>query len=126
MSYGARIWPSTLECGDLVLRPLRQRDKAEWSALRRRNAAWLRPWDASDPERGRASIDFRTLRRWNEEQARLGTHLPLAITLRGGAVIGQITAGPIQYGAVRSAVLGYWIDPDATRTSARPARLPAR
>lgn len=104
------VWPLALHDGELTLRPLRRRDRTDFDRLRERNADWLRPWDASDPERRRAPINFRTLRRWNEEQARLGTHLPLAITRRGGAVLGQITAGPIQYGALRSAVLGYWID----------------
>lgn len=113
--YGAmvHVWPLALHDGELTLRPLRRRDRTDFDRLRQRNADWLRPWDASDPERGRAPIDFRTLRRWNEQQARLGTQLPLAITLRGGAVLGQITAGPIQYGALRSAVLGYWIDREA-------------
>jgi ribosomal-protein-alanine N-acetyltransferase len=103
------VWPLVLRDGDLTLRPLRRRDRGEFERLRARSADWLRPWDATDPlHQGRAT-DFRTLRRWASEQARLGTSLPLAI-VAGGRVVGQITAGPIQYGAVRSAVLGYWID----------------
>lgn len=103
------VWPLTLHDQELTLRPLRRRDRAPFERLRERNADWLRPWDASDPDRGRTLIDFRTMRRWNEEQARLGTYLPLAITVEG-RLAGQITAGPIQYGAMRTAVLGYWID----------------
>ena len=103
------VWPLTLHDQELTLRPLRRRDRAPFERLRERNAEWLRPWDASDPDRGRALIDFRTMRRWNEEQARLGAYLPLAITVEG-RLAGQITAGPIQYGAMRTAVLGYWID----------------
>jgi len=103
------VWPLTLRDGELTLRPLRRRDRVAFERLRERNAGWLRPWDASDPEAAARVLDFRTLRRWNQEQARLGASLPLVITVEG-RLAGQITAGPIQYGALRSAVLGYWID----------------
>lgn len=103
------VWPLVLRDGELTLRPLRRRDRGDFERLRARSADWLRPWDATDPLSERGPADFRTLRRWAHEQARLGTSLPLAMVV-GGRVIGQITAGPIQYGAVRSAVLGYWVD----------------
>lgn len=102
------VWPLALHDGELTLRPLRRRDRAAFERLRERNAGWLRPWDATDPEHGARPLDFRTLRRWNQEQARLGLALPLVITVQG-RLVGQITAGPLQYGALRSAVLGYWI-----------------
>ena len=35
------IWPVTLECGDLILRPIRYRDKKEWTQVRGRNSEWL-------------------------------------------------------------------------------------
>lgn len=105
-------WPVTLRDGDLVLRPLRRRDRAAFDALRARNRAWLRPWDATDPDRRGGLPPFTALRRWNEQQARLGLQLPLAIVV-DGRLRGQITAGPLQYGAVRTAVLGYWIDRSA-------------
>jgi len=105
------VWPLALHDGELTLRPLRRRDRAAFERLRERNAEWLRPWDATDPEHGRRAADFRTLRRWSNEQARLGTSLPLVISVRG-RLAGQITAGPIQYGALRSAALGYWIGRD--------------
>ena len=113
------VWPLQLRDGELALRPLRRRDRAVFERLRERNAEWLRPWDATDPEHGRALPPFRILRRANEAQARLGTHLPLVITLHG-ELVGQITAGPIQYGAVRSATLGYWIDRRAAGRGAVP------
>ena len=102
------VWPLTLRDSELVLRPLRRRDRREFEALRARNRDWLRPWDASDPLRG-TPPPFSTVRRWNESQARQGLQLPLVITV-DGRLAGQITAGPIQYGALRSAVIGYWID----------------
>lgn len=104
-------WPLALHDGEVTLRPLRRRDRVAFERLRERNADWLRPWDATDPEREAGAVPFRTLRRWNQEQARLGLALPLVITV-DGRLAGQITAGPIQYGALRSAVLGYWIGRD--------------
>lgn len=104
-------WPLTLQDRELVLRPLTRRDRSAFEALRRRNENWLRPWDATDPERGRARPPFATLRRWGERQAREGSMLPLAIEVEG-RLAGQITAAPIVYGPQRSAVLGYWIDRD--------------
>ncbi|WP_341855156.1 GNAT family protein [Brachybacterium sp. GPGPB12] len=103
------VWPLVLRDGELTPRPLRRRDRGDFERPRARAADWSRPWDATDPLSERGPADFRTLRRWADEQARLGTSLPLAMVV-GGRVIGQITAGPIQYGAVRSAVLGYWVD----------------
>src|SRR5690625_6819334 len=89
------VWPLTLRDSELVLRPLRRRDRREFEALRARNRDWLRPWDASDPLRG-TPPPFSTVRRWNESQARQGLQLPLVITV-DGRLAGQITAGPIQY-----------------------------
>ncbi|HIY23995.1 MAG TPA: GNAT family N-acetyltransferase [Candidatus Brachybacterium merdigallinarum] len=105
-------WPLTLRDGELELRPLRRRDRRAFEALRTRNADWLRPWDASDPDRRGVPPTFSQIRRWGEAQARLGLQLPLMITV-GGKLLGQVTAGPIQYGALRTAVLGYWITADA-------------
>ncbi|MDN6302961.1 MAG: GNAT family N-acetyltransferase [Brachybacterium sp.] len=106
------VWPLALHDGALTLRPRRRRARAAFDGWGGRNASWLRPWDATDPERGPLPIDFRTLHRWNQQQARLGLALPLVITVQG-RLVGQITAGPIQYGALRSAVLGYWIGHEA-------------
>lgn len=105
----AHTWPLVLRDGELVLRPLRRRDRFAFEALRQRNRHWLRPWDATDPEHPGRRPSFSTLRRWNEQQARVGVGLPLVMVVEG-RILGQITAGPLQYGAVRTAVLGYWID----------------
>ena len=103
------VWPLTLRDRELVLRPLRRGDRRAFEALRARNRDWLRPWDATDPLHSVRPPAFAAVRRWNESQARLGLNLPLVITVEG-RIIGQISAGPIQYGALRSAALGYWID----------------
>ncbi|MGY5763607.1 GNAT family N-acetyltransferase [Brachybacterium sp. DNPG3] len=105
----AHVWPLTLSDGDLMLRPLHRRDRSAFERLRHRNEEWLRPWDATDPDALGRRPPFSLLRRWGESQARLGLHLPLVME-SDGRLLGQITAGPMQYGAVRTAVLGYWID----------------
>lgn len=105
------VWTLTLRDGELVLRPLRRRDRGAFERLRERNRDWLRPWDAADPDRPRSTLPFPVLRRWNEQQARRGAYLPFALEVHG-RLVGQITAGPLQYGALRTAVLGYWIDRD--------------
>lgn len=113
------VWPLTLRDEELVLRPLRRRDRGDFERLRERNREWLRPWDATDPEAPRRRVPFSTLRRWNEQQARLGLQLPLVITVRG-KLVGQVSAGPIQYGALRSTSLGYWIDGDRAGAGLAP------
>jgi ribosomal-protein-alanine N-acetyltransferase len=57
----APIWPVTLECGDLVLRPIRYRDKKEWTEVRGRNSEWLAPWEASNPAPGGGLPDYRQM-----------------------------------------------------------------
>jgi ribosomal-protein-alanine N-acetyltransferase len=102
-------WPLVLRDRDLVLRPLRRRDRRAYEELRLRNHAWLRPWDATDPDRGRGRPPFAALRRFADGQARAGLAVPLVITVHG-RIVGQVTADPVVYGAASHAVLGYWID----------------
>jgi len=42
-------WPARLSCGDVTVRPLEYGDAQAWREVRRRNGAWLRPWDATAP-----------------------------------------------------------------------------
>lgn len=106
------VWPLTLRDEELVLRPLRRRDRFVFEGLRSRNRDWLQPWDATDPTRPGRPPGFVALRRWSESQARQGLAVPLVIVVEG-RLLGQITAGPLQYGALRTASVGYWIDEQA-------------
>lgn len=115
MVYGAAIWPATLECGDLSLRPIRYRDRHEWMAVRRRNARWLEPWEASNPAPGGYLPAFSEMVRSLKHQARMAMALPWVITeLQPGrpkpALIGQLTVSGITWGSAMSATLGYWVD----------------
>ncbi|MDV8146667.1 GNAT family protein [Arthrobacter sp. B10-11] len=109
------IWPVTLECGDIVLRPIRYRDRKEWMAVRSRNAEWLAPWEASNPAPGGALPDYRQMVRSLNAQAAQATALPFVIAertpaRRDPAIVGQLTVSSIVWGSAMMATLGYWVD----------------
>ncbi|WAP52621.1 GNAT family protein [Arthrobacter sp. ATA002] len=114
--WGSAIWPVTLECGDLGLRPIRHGDRREWTALRMRNANWMAPWEASNPLPGAELPSFAAMVRSLNQQARQDTALPFVITERRGglrtppALTGQLTVSTIVWGSARMATLGYWVD----------------
>ncbi|TLM75827.1 GNAT family N-acetyltransferase [Pseudarthrobacter sp. NamB4] len=110
-----QIWPVTLECGDLVLRPIRYRDKKEWTEVRSRNSQWLAPWEASNPDPSGGLPDYRQMVRSLKLQAAQATALPFVITERvaGAAhpvIVGQLTVSSIVWGSALMATLGYWVD----------------
>lgn len=115
MAYGARMWPVTLESGDLVLRPLRQRDKAEWMALRRRNVDWLKAWEATQPDPSGPLPSYRSMVSSLNAQARAGQSMPWVIAIREPraarpVMAGQLTVSGILWGSALTASLGYWVD----------------
>ncbi|PFG20496.1 GNAT family N-acetyltransferase [Serinibacter salmoneus] len=103
------MWPVSLSEGPLVLRALRRRDGAQWATLRRRNAAWLAPWEATVPDPHARPLTFGQYVRELNRQGREGTSLPWAVAL-GGALAGQVTVSGITHGSLSSASIGYWID----------------
>ena len=115
MVHGSAIWPVTLESGDLLLRPIRYRDKREWSEVRSRNSEWLAPWEASNPAPGGSLPDYRQMVRSLKIQAAQSTALPFLITERrpqqaAPAIVGQLTVSSIVWGSAMMATLGYWVD----------------
>ena len=112
---GSPIWPVTLECGDLVLRPIRYRDRKEWTEVRSRNSEWLAPWEASNPAPGGGLPDYRQMVRSLKVQAAQSTALPFLITawtpgFREPVIVGQLTVSSIVWGSAMMATLGYWVD----------------
>ncbi|OFI39978.1 GNAT family N-acetyltransferase [Arthrobacter sp. SW1] len=113
--WGSAIWPVTLECGDLLLRPIRYRDKNEWMEVRSRNSEWLAPWEASNPAPGGALPNYRQMVASLNAQARQATALPFIITertpgYREPRIVGQLTVSSIIWGSAMMATLGYWVD----------------
>lgn len=112
---GSSIWPVTLTCGELVLRPIRYRDRKEWTEVRSRNRDWLAPWEASNPMPGGGLPSYRQMVRSLNVQAAQGTALPFVITewipnVREPVIIGQLTVSSIVWGSAMMATLGYWVD----------------
>ncbi len=108
-----RPWPATLTQAEITLRPLRQTDARRWREIRRRNAPWLQPWEATLPPSGTADGEvlptFGMMVRRMRREAREGRTLPWALCV-DGALAGQVTVGGIAWGSLRSAYIGYWID----------------
>ncbi|MBA2464437.1 MAG: RimJ/RimL family protein N-acetyltransferase, partial [Nocardioidaceae bacterium] len=77
------------------------RDSRAWSEIRRRNVAWLAPWEATVPPGDRsAPQDFKALVRELHKQARDGRTLPFAVTV-DGELAGQLTVTNITGGSAR-------------------------
>lgn len=126
--WGQAIWPVTLESGDLILRPLKYRDKAEWTAVRSRNAAWLQPWEASNPANQGELPTFGAMVRALNEQARASSALPFVITERvpgqsRPVIVGQLTVSSIVWGSAMMATLGYWVDKDRAGLGIAPTAV---
>ena len=106
----SRGWPARLHAADVTLRPLAASDARAWRDARRRNSAWLVPWDATVPPGADARPStFRSLVRRLHRQARAGTTYPFAIEV-DGRFAGQITVNNIVRGSAQFASVGYWID----------------
>lgn len=121
-----RHWPVSLEAGDVGLRPMRQSDARRWRDVRRRNADWLRPWEATLPPEARSDGDvvptFGMMVRRLRREAREGRALPFALTYRGD-LVGQVTVGGIAWGSLRAAYIGYWIDQEVAGRGIMPTAV---
>lgn len=111
-------WPVYLraerpEGTTLTLRALRRRDRREWVDLRSRNAHWLQPWEASNPDGGGSDLSFGAMVRALDRSARAGNLLPFVIDV-DGHLVGQMHLFEVMWGSRRSATAGYWLDESAT------------
>jgi len=103
-------WPVWLAAGEVTLRPLAYADARAWRAVRRRNAAWLKPWDATVPPGADSRpSSFRSLVFRLNRQARAGATYPFAIEV-DGRFVGQVTVNNIVRGSAQFASVGYWLD----------------
>lgn len=121
-------WPVALESGDIVLRPIRYRDRKEWTALRSRNSEWLAPWEASNPLPGGGLPGYRQMVRSLKLQASQATALPFVITawtpgFKEPVIVGQLTVSSIVWGSAMTATLGYWVDKDQAGRGIAPTAV---
>jgi [ribosomal protein S5]-alanine N-acetyltransferase len=104
---------STLIGRRVSLRPLVAADFAAWQEVRRRNAAWLTPWEPArtpglpDVVESREAFAMRCSARERERQ--LGTGFGFGIFVRN-TFAGEINLSSVQRGPFQSAYVGYWID----------------
>lgn len=120
MSGPSGAWPARLEAGEVTVRPLTYADARPWRDARRRNAAWLAPWDATVPPGSDARPStFRSLVRRLHRQAREGTTYPFAIEV-DGRFAGQVTVNNVVRGSAQFASVGYWIDRDVAGRGVMP------
>ncbi|WP_413451311.1 GNAT family protein [Georgenia phoenicis] len=97
-----------LEHGGVRLRLLRYGDRAAWESVRRRNAEWLRPWEATSPVPA-APVGFRDYVAQSRRQGKRGEALTFVIEA-DGELVGQLSVSSITLGALRGASIGYWVD----------------
>lgn len=98
----------------ISLRPMQSSFEDQWNAVRWRNTGWLDPWESGNPlddaeGRHHPRLTFSSwvlgIRR-SEKQGRGSTFA----VFHKGSLIGQISLGAVTYGAIRSGIIGYWID----------------
>lgn len=119
-------WPVRLQCGPVTVRPLRWRDAGAWVEVRRRNEAWLRPWEATPPGQPQgveptAGV-FLSMHRDLHRRARAGTSLPFAVVYED-RLVGQVTIGNIVRGSLNSGNAGYWVDSAVAGRGIMPVAL---
>jgi ribosomal-protein-alanine N-acetyltransferase len=115
--FGQHRWPVTLRHGSVVLAPLRRKDQAAWERVRRLNAVWLRPWEATLPPGAAAGpATYAGLVRSLSKQAKDGRMLPWLVFFdppegTGQATLaGQLTVSGIVGGSASWGQVGYWVD----------------
>jgi len=117
---GTHHWPVSLRHGAVGLTPVRLRDRTEWERVRRENAGWLRPWEATLPPGSTTGpTSFTGLVRDLNRQAREGRMLPWFVRYEPTAgrvpdtrspLAGQLTVSGIAGGSASFAQVGYWVD----------------
>ena len=103
------------------LRTLRMRDAKHLERLILGNREWLRPWEATNPV-GPNSFDIRGQVRGLIRQMDAQQGLAFVIEVEG-EILGQLNVANILYGSVSSAVIGYWIAPEAAGKGSVPTAV---
>ncbi|MDG4768098.1 GNAT family protein [Solwaraspora sp. WMMD406] len=122
-------WPVVLTDGPVLLRPYRRTDAVEWSEVRRRNQAWLAPWESAPPgpwHELNSPDAFRYLYRDQRRAARRGESMPFAVCLvepTGQRLVGHLNIGNIVRRAFCSGYAGYWIDAAVAGRGVMPTAL---
>jgi ribosomal-protein-alanine N-acetyltransferase len=121
------VWPvelhgTTPRGEELVLDPLRRRDRHAWTEVRSRNREWLGPWEATAPEQDPRPVSFGGLVRHYNREGRAGRILPFTIRTEG-RLVGQVVLFGISWGSLLSAAAGYWVDQETAGRGVVPTAL---
>ena len=115
--FGRHHWPVTLRHGPVILAPLRHRDRAAWERVRRENASWLRPWEATPAAWLQdRTLDVRGAGAFGNPSGARGADVAVVGVLRrcieppGPRLAGQLTVSGIVGGSASWGQIGYWID----------------
>lgn len=106
---------------EVSVRVVRVKDAKKLERLVLGNRDWLRPWEATNPD-GPNSFDIKGQIRGLLKQMDQHQGLPLVIE-HDGEIVGQLNVSNILYGSVASAILGYWIAPEAAGKSITPTAV---
>jgi [ribosomal protein S5]-alanine N-acetyltransferase len=114
---------TTLKGPRLTLRSLVPTDFPAWREVRRRNDAWLTPWEPARnpnlPDVVESAEAFAMRCSARERERQLGTGFGFGIFVREDAggrrraremLAGEINLSSVQRGPFQSAYVGYWID----------------
>lgn len=106
-------WPVTVSSRDgrrpeVILRPLRTKDRTEWEFVRRDNAQWVGQWEPTAPDGIGQRIGFRQYVRDLDSEAKAGRTLPFVIEVEG-RICGQMHMFGIVRGSLLSGAAGYWV-----------------
>lgn len=105
--------PQVIELAGMMLRPLAVADRQAWERAERANAEWRHPWRATTPEGERRAKSFRAILAARRRSRRAGTGMDWVIwtaDATGPVVAGEVIVQGVEWGAARSASLGYWVD----------------
>ncbi|MDU0478179.1 GNAT family protein [Staphylococcus chromogenes] len=100
----------------LRLRPLSRRDATSWRELRIANQERLQPVEPTVDTHwagAHTALAWRRMYQYLREIAASGQIVPMVIEL-DGAMVGQLTLGGIQHGAMQDCWIGYWVDQEVS------------
>lgn len=97
-----------LTAGAVTLRPPRVRDWHQLNDLLQDNRAWLRKWEATNPDPSLVPVGLKAGIRMLLANAKQGIGLPFLVEYEG-QVVGQVNISGITKGALSVATCGYWI-----------------
>jgi len=102
-----RIPLPSLSEGSVSLRPIALRDARVLERELKENRAWLRRWEATNPD-GYGAFDTRAGIRALLAQSREGHGMPLVLEV-DGEFAGQLNVSQMFFGSLSSCAIGYWI-----------------